>query len=618
MISFFNRIGNTWVAKVIFGALGVSMMAFWGIGGIGNTASQDSTVLQVGGRKVSAMELNQAFDAERNKITKLTGQFLSPKQAMEMGILQVATQKKLTELLTEAIQEDLGLTASDSAVRKYVERHPAFKDAVGNFDRDLFMAYLSQNNMNDAQVAEQLRNELATQHLSNTIRFAAPTSKMLAEMKWRRQNEQRDVEALLIEMDKIAVNTKATEEELKEYYEAYLSDFMLPEMRDITLLSLTPALVAKTISVSDEELAALYEEQKESYVVPEKRSVLQMRFATKEAAEKMKKELTAANFKPKAIANGQTEEETDFGLVSQAELLPEMGEAVFKLNKNVVSNPIETEIGWHLALVSDIKVAEKPNKKKIYAEIKERLVADAAYGKLAEVTERLEDLLGEGLSLKEAAARLNLSTQDFAKVDMAGEKLPEDLRNQDLMQDVFTLKEKEVSALAEQGNGYLVAEVNAIYPVQAKEFSEVKKELNALWKAEQQKAALPDMLAKAEEQIQSGSIPAKLGQLIVAKKVSLAKENSLPAEALDTVFMQAAGYENAQTTALPNGALISVVKKIRRLPVDEKAMPDQMEQLSADNADTLYNGLVAEYAEKLGVEINTDAIQKAFSVYQSE
>ena len=275
-------------------------------------------------------------------------------------------------------------------------------------------------------------------------------------------------------------------------------------------------------------------------------------------------------------------------------------------------------MGWHLLLVTEIQPAVVPDKNKIYADLRGQLVADATYDMLYAKARELEDLLGEGRSLAEAAKQLNFTPQTFKNVDISAAALPKNLQNQELMRDVFTLHENEVSAMTEQGDGYLVAEVLNIHPVQAKPLSEVRDQVKQVWKTEQQKAKLPDLVAQAIEQMKKGSIPAKLGQVVVVNNASRQAPKEIPANAVNKVFLQSVGYDAAMATDLPNGAFVSVVKKVHTPAFDEKAIPAQMEQLSADNAELLQNGIVQTYADKVGVKVNFEAIQKAFSVYQTD
>ena len=174
MISFFNRIGNSWVAKGIFFLLGLSMMAFWGLGGLSNTSTSDGTAIQVGKNKIPLREVSRVFDQERNKMAKISGGYMTPKRAIQAGLLDQVIQQLITQELNVQIQEKIGLIASDEAVRGYIEQNPVFKDSLGKFDANLFYAYLSQLNISQAELAHRLRSELATQHLVRTIKNAVP------------------------------------------------------------------------------------------------------------------------------------------------------------------------------------------------------------------------------------------------------------------------------------------------------------------------------------------------------------------------------------------------------------------------------------------------------------
>ena len=618
MISFFNKLGNTWVAKVIFVILLISMTAFFGLGGLSNIRSSDKTAIQVGSKKISMSEVMREFDLQRTQLSQLMGQYISPQQALELGLLQKTIQKQVSDAILEEIQENLGLTASDAAVRKYVERHPAFQDNLNQFDRNLFLAYLNQTHTTETQLAEQLRNELAEQHLKNTIRFVTPAPKLLAELQWKKQNEIRSIEALYIKQDDIQISQQPTESDLKDYYEAYLSDFMQPEQRDIIVVTLTPDLIAQNIKISQEQLNEIYEEEKETYAIPEKRRIYQIRFSDKNKAEQVLAELTPQNFMAKAMAQGQTAEETDFGFVTRTEMLEELADNAFSAKEKTIIGPIESAIGWHLILVDSIQPATHPNKDQIYTKIKQKLAASLAYEQMEQVSRTLEDLLGEGKTLSETAQQLKLPTHSLKKVDITGTNIPKELKNQELLQDVFTLKTGETTALINHQNGFVVAEVQKIQPAEPKAFDLVKAEVKKLWLQDQQKATLPTLTEQALTQMQQGNIPARLGQLIVTNKLTLKGDSQVPDAALPSIFMQSIGYKNAQAITLPDGSFINVVKVVKQPLMKPSEESDQAELVASQLATDIYDAIVATYAEQLGIQIHTDLIQNVFSIYQNE
>ena len=619
MISFFNKIGNTWIAKFIFALLGISMMAFWGLGGISNTVSRNQTAIEVGDKSLSMHALATAFDTERTKLSQLIGQYVSPQKAIEMGLLDQVILTQTKKLLEQKIREDFGLAASDAAVRKYVERNPIFQDpTTKQFDRALFYTYLTQMKLTETMLAEQLREELASQHLRLALKMVAPKNPKLAEMMWQRQNEKRDIEALLIEQASIALNEQPTEDELKDYYEAYIDQFSQPETRDVVVLSLSPTAVANTIQISDEELQDIYNEQGASYVTPEKRHLYQIRFTSKEKADEALKTVTVANFTTAAKDYGQTDEETDFGFVAKDGISSELAEAAFAAQPKTVLGPVETETGWHLLLVKEIQAAKTPDKGKIYAELRKKLVAERTYDLLYHKAQQLEDLLGEGQALDAAAKQLGVQTQSAKDVDMAGNNLPAEFKSQELIQRLFLLKEGESTPLVENKDGYLIAEVNAIHPVHPKDFSVVRTDVKKIWQTEQQKTKLSEMTATALEQMKKGSIPAKLGQIVLEKNITRESSKSLPKEAIEQIFNQRTGYENATAISLPKASLISVVKKVHYPTMSKDLLPEQLEKLAAQNADMLYDIILAGYADRSGVKVHHERIQKAFSIYQTE
>ena len=238
MISFFNKMGNSWIAKGIFFLLGVSMLAFWGLGGISNTTGVDGTALTVGRRAISIQHLSQVFEQERNKMSKISGVYISPKQAIQAGLLDQVVQLLAERELNAQIQEDIGLIASDNAVRKYIERNPIFADNLGKFDANLFYTYLSQLNMTQTELAQQMRSELAYQHLTRTIENATPRNEALLKSVALVKKEKREVEGVFIRKENISVPTP-DEQTLKDYYEAYMENFIVPEYRTLRVVSLS-------------------------------------------------------------------------------------------------------------------------------------------------------------------------------------------------------------------------------------------------------------------------------------------------------------------------------------------------------------------------------------------
>jgi len=85
MISFFNKLGNSWAAKIICAALALSMMAFWGLGGLSDGFSADNKAISVDSTIITVNHLNQEYKAGN-----------APEQNFFPGDVNGASEKHVT------------------------------------------------------------------------------------------------------------------------------------------------------------------------------------------------------------------------------------------------------------------------------------------------------------------------------------------------------------------------------------------------------------------------------------------------------------------------------------------------------------------------------------------
>lgn len=633
MISFFSDFSKSWGAKIILGVLLISMVAFWGLGGLMNTSlSTNNTAIKVGSEKVSMNALSQAFDAQRGRMSAMMGgQYVSPAQALQAGMLDSAVQTMVIELVQSGVKDELGLAASDKAVQKYVERNPAFQDALGNFDKNIFYAYLAQAKTTEAQLAKQLKNELAMQHLTNTIIALGYNPTVLADLMYRYNNEKRTIVGALIEPQNIKISKQPTNEELQEYLDAYSENFILPEYRELSLVSITPENMADKVQLDDAQVNEIYEERKASFGTPEKRQLAQMLFDSEESAKAAVKGLTKDNFyqvaKEKA---GQDEIQTNFGWTSKEDLLGDLADPVFAAKKNAIVGPVSTDLGWHILLVKDIQAANMPSKASILAQIKKQLASEQSYNTMENAVRKLEDVLGEGKTLEDAAAAIGLKVQKTAPVDITGtfkngKSMDKEFKNITLLQDAFMLNTGDVSSVTENGNGYLVARIDSITPSAQKTFEEAKADLVKLWRAEQQKAQLETVAKNILDRAQKGTSLQAQGvfgnfKSFTENNVTRSTVAKMPPEAIAAAFMQETGNKNTISTPTRTGIFISTVENIT--PADPSkdsfGLNVTKQNLKSQTGEGMANEVMASYADEFGVKVNTVEIEKAFSVYAKD
>ena len=632
MIQGFSNFSKGWGAKIILGLLTLSMIVVWGLGGFLNTnVYGQKPAIEVGKETVSIPELMNAFNAEKDRLTRMMGgRYLSNKEALELGLLDQVIQQQIMERVQDQMFDELGLIASNEAVRKYVERHPAFADTLGNFDKNMFYAYLSQMQMNETMLAQKLQKELAAQHLANTIQELGYAPDLLTKLAYQYQNEKRDVEFAVIRPEDLIITEKPSTEKLREYYDAYADELMQPEIRTLSVVVLTPEMMMDRVVISDEEIDSVFAEKKAQFTIPEKRKLLQMRVDSEEKARELMQGLTASNFEQTAIQKvGQTKEQTNFGEATKAGVLEELAEPIFTAKKGSIVGPIESSLGWHIFLVQDITPAVVPDDKEIRADIKKQLANDKVYDAMYDLSRQLEDILGAGDSLEWAVKELKLPVQkittDVSGNDLKGHPISEELKNVMLLQEVFTLPKGGVSSLVENGSGYILAQVDDIAPTHQKSFETVKKDLIAIWTKEQQNEKINEVVESILKRVQAGnSLQAQgvFGHFKVqnAKGVTRVKFNSLPRDVVNSVFQQKSGTKNAALWPTQGGFVVAVVKKIQSAdPGEDKVGLGAMAQnIKILTGDTMTQSVLASYANQFGVKVNEKEITQAFSGFTKE
>jgi peptidyl-prolyl cis-trans isomerase C len=84
---------------------------------------------------------------------------------------------------------------------------------------------------------------------------------------------------------------------------------------------------------------------------------------------------------------GTKDEGGSLGYFSRGQMVPQFEDAAFKLTGNDVSQPVQTQFGWHLIQIEDRRERKPPE----FADVKDRLVTSLVHRKAQEVASSLRD-----------------------------------------------------------------------------------------------------------------------------------------------------------------------------------------------------------------------------------
>lgn len=186
----------------------------------------------------------------------------------------------------------------------------------------------------------------------------------------------------ILDQEAEKANIKVTQEELDEemavYEESYGGKEALTaavESSGLTMEDLTKEmemyvtiekLIGPDIEVTDEEIEAYFEENKESLAQTEQVEASHILTATKEEADEVAAKLAdggdfAELAKEYSTDTATAENGGELGSFGAGEMAAEFEEAAFAMEVDEISDPVETEYGFHIIKVTDKTEAAEAN-----------------------------------------------------------------------------------------------------------------------------------------------------------------------------------------------------------------------------------------------------------------
>ena len=468
---------------VIFAAAGVESLL--GGGGV-------SAAAEVNGEEITVAELEQAVRIQKSRLIESMGEN-ADLSMLDDGLIQKAALEQLVQqkLMLQAAQEH-GVAASPMAIDQLIVSMPQFQEN-GQFSPQLYENVLRSNGYSMAYFKQLLSDDVLIRQLSTGI----AASEFVTEQEFAQAaaiiGQKRSFQYLTLAIKDQLANTELSEEQLQAYYDEHIDQYMREPKNKLAYIEVKQADFVKP--VTEEEVKQAYEleladfqsgeERKVSHILVEITGERDEQAAVAYASE-LKAKIDAGNDFA-AVAEASSEDAGsafvggDLGYTN-GEAFPEDFEAaVASAELNKVSEPVVTEAGVHLILVTDIKSLDMPSFEEKKATIQQRLELQNAEVEFVKQVDQLRDLVFNSADLKEPANELGLEvkTSDWVgRADNAGV-----LSNPRVQKAAFSdevLKDRNNSEVIELANDhFIVIRVLDHKPAEAKPLAEVKAQIAA-------------------------------------------------------------------------------------------------------------------------------------------
>ncbi|MFC4234046.1 SurA N-terminal domain-containing protein [Thalassospira xianhensis] len=501
MLAGIRSFSKSIFAKIILGVIAISFVG-WGLNASMLNLGTSRQVAEIGSQNISPAELDRAFQRSIQNMRSVFGPNFDRQQAIQMGLLNNTVQNLVSQKILRENAKEMGIGISNEKVRDTIFASPGFQnETTGQFDRERFLQALYSSGYTEPEFIEGVRGDMMGQQVVGSLAGAVNAPDVMAQQIAAYRNEQRGGSFFALnpsEFDNIETPDDAT---LRKYHEDNAPQFTAPESRTVTLVTLSATDLAANMDVTEDEINEAYNHRLPEFQTPEKRVVEQILFAPneKESAQEAYKALqNGADFMTVATEDaGMDPSIVKLGEFTADNILPDLRDATFGLEEGAFSEPVETALGWHIIRVTAITPERTETLDQVRNEVEEGVKQFKAEDAIYDLAARLDDELGAGTPLEEAANAVGAKTYKLNDV-VRGEGLDVGIADSaEINAMIFELDKGEDSFLEETSTGVrYVARVDEVTPAALRPFEEVRDDVVAAWKADERNRL---MLEKADQ-----------------------------------------------------------------------------------------------------------------------
>ena len=608
-------------------ALLILSFGVWGIGDYVAPQQSNDVIANVGESEITLSELQNEVQYQISRLQQVLGPSLTIEKAKAMGVVDNILQSLIRRSVFAEGAKSMGLVISDKLASREIRDDERFKSKSGKFDRRRFDETIQRAGLSENSYIALYKGQLLQNQYLSGINNGQVVPRKLVNSIYQYRNEKRSANYIEIKHNMFKSLPTASEEILKTFHKEHSHQFTAPEYRAITLVRLGTEDIIDEIEVSDNEIKESYDDRIGEFQSPERREIQQLLVSNKaKSIEIYNKIIAGTSFAEAAKDIPKFDMQLlELGTLTRKQLpIKTLSDTAFSLTENGVSSPVKSPLGWHILRIKRILPSKLKTLNEVREKIKNSIAVEKAVDDLYKLSTRFEDELGAGLSIEEAAKKLNFRVRKISGISaegfsVAGKKI-EDL-NPAIIQVAFSTEQNQDSALTDFGeDGYFILHVDDIIPPALRPFSITRPEVERDWRLEQQALAGDKKVKSLIKRLKLGARLDKIAkELNISVKTSTEFTRSgagltipFPGELITSLF-DANDREFVSATS-DDANFIAQIRTIKLADISsEKKGLDALEKkLETNFKSDIATQFVNALRNKFGVTADQAAIAEAF------
>ena len=582
----------------------VPSFILFGMDGYSKSQDKSPVVAKVDGQEILQSEWDKAHlrevDKLRASMPSLDAKLLDSPEARYSTLERLVRDRVLA---AAAVKSKLG--TSDQRLARELQDTPeiaSLRRADGTLDMERYRQLLAAQGMSPEMFEANVRNDLSNRQVLMGVMGSGFASNAAADTALNAYFEKREIQIARFASTDYAAKLNPTEADLEQFYKANANLFQAPEQANIEYVLFDVETIKKGIKVAEADLKTYFDQNAQRLSVKEERRASHILIASPKSAPdadrqkaKVKATELAALVKksPDTFADVARKNSQDPGSASAGgdldffprdAMVKPFSDAAFVMKKGDISDVVESEFGYHIIKLTDIKAPMQ----RTFEEMKPELEADVkkqqAQKKFTETVEGFTNSVYEQAdSLKPTADRLGLEVKTATGITRSPQPgVTGALANAKFLNAIFapdTIEKKRNTEAVEVASNQLVSgRIIQYTPARTKPLAEVKDIVRqrwlaqrgaedarkdgiaklAAWKLAPASAVLPETLSVSRDQPQMQPMP-------LVDAALRADAAALPA--LTGIDLGAQGY-----------AIVNVLKVLPRVASLEAAAKQERSQ----------------------------------------
>ncbi len=335
----------------------------------GGVGLPNDVIARVGDKEISLTEFQQIYSRQLQAYRLESGGEISEEVLRSLGIDRQILQQMIDGHAALAEAERLGLEVSDAEVRERILTLPAFQ-IDGRFIGEASYRRLLQQQrppISPAQFEEEIRNEILVDRLQAAVTGWMRVSDAEVADEHRRRNERVQVNVVAFRAADYRDAVEATDDDVSLQFAEETASYEVPEKRRLRFLLVDQTAIFDSLVLTDDEVRQYYDANLSQYQTPGqvRASHVLLRVdgddgeeaVAARAAQLAAEARAGADFAALAREHSQDESNAgnggDLGLFGRGRMVPEFENAAFALAAGEISDPVRSPFGYHVIHVTE-------------------------------------------------------------------------------------------------------------------------------------------------------------------------------------------------------------------------------------------------------------------------